>query len=154
MVRILRTFDGSTRWTFDQNQDGSPDLAGDFDGDGTVDVAASARLHALGGSLGGMMASLIGALEPQIETIIPISGGGGLADLGIRSQQGGVREAFIFWTLGPMFYVNADLSTGQARVDLQTADFVLERDYLAPIVDHAEARERTLARYAVVKKAA
>jgi deoxyribodipyrimidine photo-lyase len=39
-------------------------------------------------------------------------------------------------------------------VDLQTADFVLERDYLAPIVDHAEARERTLARYAVVKKAA
>lgn len=122
MVRILRTFDGTTRWTFDQNQDGTPDLAGDFDGDGTVDVAASAGLHALGGSLGGMMASLIGALEPQIETIIPISGGGGLADLGIRSQQGGVREAFIFWTLGPMYYVNADLSTGLARVDLQTAD--------------------------------
>ena len=39
-------------------------------------------------------------------------------------------------------------------IDLQTADFVLERDYQAPIVDHAEARERTLARYAVVKKAA
>jgi deoxyribodipyrimidine photo-lyase len=39
-------------------------------------------------------------------------------------------------------------------IDLQTADFVLDRDYLAPIVDHAVARERTLARYAVVKKAA
>ncbi|MDP3519395.1 MAG: deoxyribodipyrimidine photo-lyase [Hydrogenophaga sp.] len=38
-------------------------------------------------------------------------------------------------------------------IDLQTADFVLERHYLAPIVDHAEARARTLARYAVVKKA-
>jgi deoxyribodipyrimidine photo-lyase len=38
-------------------------------------------------------------------------------------------------------------------IDLQTADFVLARDYLAPIVDHAEARTRTLARYAVVKKA-
>jgi deoxyribodipyrimidine photo-lyase len=38
-------------------------------------------------------------------------------------------------------------------IDLQSADFVLARDYVAPIVDHAEARERTLARYAVVKKA-
>ena len=37
-------------------------------------------------------------------------------------------------------------------IDLQSAGFVLERDYLAPIVDHALARERTLARYAVVKK--
>ena len=37
-------------------------------------------------------------------------------------------------------------------VDLQSAGFVLERDYRAPIVDHAEARERTLLRYAVVKK--
>ncbi|WP_342129857.1 cryptochrome/photolyase family protein [Hydrogenophaga sp. OTU3427] len=38
-------------------------------------------------------------------------------------------------------------------IDLQPADFVLARDYVVPIVDHAEARERTLARYAVVKKA-
>jgi hypothetical protein len=95
LVRVLRTFDGTTRWAFDQNMDGSPDLAGDFDGDGTLDIAASAGLHALGGSLGGIMATLIGSLEPQMDTIIPISGGGGLADLGVRSQQGGVREAFI-----------------------------------------------------------
>ena len=33
----------------------------------------------------------------------------------------------------------------------QRAGCVIGRDYPAPIVDHAQARERTLARYAVVK---
>jgi deoxyribodipyrimidine photo-lyase len=37
-------------------------------------------------------------------------------------------------------------------IDLQTCGFNPGRDYPAPLVDHAEARERTLARYAVVKK--
>ncbi|TSE35821.1 Deoxyribodipyrimidine photo-lyase [Tepidimonas fonticaldi] len=36
--------------------------------------------------------------------------------------------------------------------DLQTAGVVLGRDYPMPIVDHAEARARTLERYAVVRK--
>jgi deoxyribodipyrimidine photo-lyase len=41
----------------------------------------------------------------------------------------------------------------QARpVDLQAAGVELGRDYPLPLVDHAQARERTLARYALVKK--
>jgi len=39
-------------------------------------------------------------------------------------------------------------------VDLAAAGVTLGRDYPAPIVDHAEARAATLARYAVVKKGA
>ena len=39
-------------------------------------------------------------------------------------------------------------------VDLAAAGVTLGRDYPAPIVDHAEARAATLARYAVVKKVA
>ena len=39
-------------------------------------------------------------------------------------------------------------------LELEAAGVVLGRDYPRPIVDHAQARERTLARYAVVKKAA
>ena len=39
-------------------------------------------------------------------------------------------------------------------VDLVAANFVLGRDYPAPIVAHDEARARTLARYAVVKASA
>lgn len=43
----------------------------------------------------------------------------------------------------------------QARpVDLLAAGVTLDTTYPRPVVDHAEARERTLARYAVVKKAA
>lgn len=37
-------------------------------------------------------------------------------------------------------------------VDLAAADIVLGRDYPWPIVDHAQAREATLRRYAVVKR--
>ncbi len=36
-------------------------------------------------------------------------------------------------------------------VDLEAAGFALGRDYPTPIVDHAEARRRTLERYAVVR---
>ena len=38
-------------------------------------------------------------------------------------------------------------------VDLQAAGLVLGRDYPAPVVQHDQARQRTLQRYAVVKGA-
>jgi deoxyribodipyrimidine photo-lyase len=38
-------------------------------------------------------------------------------------------------------------------VDLAAAKVEIGRDYPAPVVDHDEARARTLARYAVVKTA-
>jgi len=37
-------------------------------------------------------------------------------------------------------------------LELQSCGLVLGRDYPAPIIDHAQARAQTLARYAVVKK--
>jgi deoxyribodipyrimidine photo-lyase len=37
-------------------------------------------------------------------------------------------------------------------MELQSAGVVIGKTYPAPIVDHPEAREKTLARYAVVKK--
>jgi deoxyribodipyrimidine photo-lyase len=41
----------------------------------------------------------------------------------------------------------------QHPILLADAGIVLGRDYPAPVVDHAVARETTLQRYAVVKKA-
>ena len=38
LIRILRSFDGKKTWDLDVNLDGEPDLAGDFDGDGFVDL--------------------------------------------------------------------------------------------------------------------
>ena len=37
-------------------------------------------------------------------------------------------------------------------IELEAAGVTLDRDYPRPIVDHAQAREKTLERYAVVKK--
>jgi deoxyribodipyrimidine photo-lyase len=38
------------------------------------------------------------------------------------------------------------------RLEQEALGVVIGRDYPAPIVDHAQARAETLARYAIVKK--
>ena len=49
-------------------------------------------------------------------------------------------------------YIHAPWKMG--RVEQEALGMVIGRDYPAPIVDHAQAREETLARYAEVKKGA
>lgn len=49
-------------------------------------------------------------------------------------------------------YIHAPWLMG--RLEQESLGVVMGRDYPAPIVDHAQAREQTLARYAVVKKPA
>ncbi len=50
----------------------------------------------------------------------------------------------------PTKYIHAPWTMG--RIEQESIGTVIGRDYPAPIVDHAQAREETLARYAVVKK--
>ncbi|PKO35219.1 MAG: deoxyribodipyrimidine photolyase [Betaproteobacteria bacterium HGW-Betaproteobacteria-7] len=50
----------------------------------------------------------------------------------------------------PDKYIHAPWRMG--RLEQEALGIVIGRDYPAPIVDHAAARERTLARYAVVKR--
>jgi hypothetical protein len=102
LVRVLRGFDGVKRWRYDANRDGTPDLAGDFDGDGVLDVGGTAPIHITGGSLGGIMSALMAGVEPQIDVAIPVAGAAGLSDVGVRSIQGGVREAVNLRMLGPL----------------------------------------------------
>ncbi|MFT7623664.1 MAG: hypothetical protein ACI9WU_002847, partial [Myxococcota bacterium] len=102
LVRIIRSFDGERTWNMDVNADGTPELAGDFDGDGQVDIGIDSIIGMTGGSLGGMMSTYTGAIEPEIRAVLPIAAGGGLADMGLRSQQGGVREGFILRALCPL----------------------------------------------------
>jgi len=91
----------------DYNRDGQVDLAGDFNGDGEVDVGGPANSYfAWGQSLGGIMSALMGGAEPAIKAIAPTSGGGGLGDIAIRSTQGGVKEAVILRTIGPIITAN------------------------------------------------
>ncbi len=107
LVRILRAFDGQKRSRFDTNGDGAKDLAGDFDGDGNIDIGGDATLGMTGGSLGGIMAAVVGAIEPELDTIAPISAGGGLGDTGARTTLGGVRAAVVLRVMGPLFIGDA-----------------------------------------------
>ncbi len=118
LVRIIRGWDGKRLWDYDINNNGiKDDLAGDFDGDGKVDIGGpSASISMTGGSLGGIMSAVVGGLEPELDAVVPIAGGGGLIDVGIRSIQGGVKEAVTLRVMGPI-YVGSPGDDGAIRVD-------------------------------------
>ncbi len=103
LVRVFRAFDGSRKFNFDADGDGKLELAGDFDADGVIDVGGDGPIHMLGASLGGIMSTVVGALEPELDAVVPIAAGGGLGDVALRSIQGGVPEAVILRMLGPLF---------------------------------------------------
>jgi hypothetical protein len=122
LVRILKSFDGERRWAHDLDGDGQPELAGDFDGDGVVDVGAGSQLYAFGGSLGGIMSMVLGAVEPGITAIAPVSGGGGYGDMGPRSTQGGVYQAFILRAMGPLFVGTTNPDSGNMLLETIVVD--------------------------------
>lgn len=101
IVRILRQFDGVQPW-FDLDGDGMPELAGDFDADGQIDIGGDTPIGVFGASLGGIVAALMGSLEPEVDFIAPLSAGAGLGDVGIRSVQGTVKNAVILRVLAPI----------------------------------------------------
>jgi hypothetical protein len=109
LVRTLRSFDGVRTWAFDVNGDGQNDLAGDFDGDGKVDIGGpNVPIYLAGASLGGILASLIGGLEPEVDAIVPILPGGYLSEVGTRSDLGQVRDPMILRSVGPLMLVHPD----------------------------------------------
>ncbi|MFO0759838.1 MAG: hypothetical protein U0359_25355 [Byssovorax sp.] len=124
VIRTLRSFDGKTRWAFDPAGKGTPGLAGDFDGDGAVDVGGAASLHVMGGSLGGITGAVFGGVEPQVDTVISIVPGGMLSEIGTRSTLGGVRDAMVLRALGPLFYADSGNLMIRAN-DGQTSDVAL-----------------------------
>lgn len=104
LIRAFRGFDGRSLALDDLNHNGRlDDLAGDFNGDGVVDVGGpDASYFATGGSLGGILSMTLGSADASVRAAAPVSGGGGLTDVGIRSTQGGVKEAVILRVMGPL----------------------------------------------------
>jgi hypothetical protein len=89
-TRILRTWDGVLRGQQDGNGDQTPDLAGDFDGDGKVDVGSPVvRITASGDGFGGDVAVIAGALDPNVLAVGAVSAGGGLSDVATRTALDG-----------------------------------------------------------------
>ncbi len=112
LVQVFESFDGTNRWDWDVNRDGTKDLAGDFDGDGVIDVGAASKMSMGGGSLGGIMSALVGGTEPRIGVIVPISAGGGFAEIGKRAAPGGVKEAVSLRMMGPLLISEKNASGG------------------------------------------
>jgi hypothetical protein len=100
-VRILRSFDGRVG-PHDYTGDGLPDVAGDFDGDGVPDVGGPGVAYfASGESLGGIVSSIQGGIEPHMIAAAPMSGGGVLAmDVAMRSY--GVVDSVMGQMMGPL----------------------------------------------------
>jgi hypothetical protein len=89
LTRMLKAFDGATKSGQDYDGDGDPanDLAGDFNGDGVVDLGGpGVHYYSSGGSLGGLAAQIHGAIDPSFTATAPVSGGGGLVELAVRSS--------------------------------------------------------------------
>jgi len=124
LIRVFRGFDGKRRWKVDTNGDGkADDLAGDFDGDGVLDVGGPAgAFHMTGGSLGGIMSLFMGGIEPALSSIAPISGAAGLGEVALRSRQGGVPEPVFLRVMGPLFTGTQDPSTGLMKIETIVVD--------------------------------
>jgi hypothetical protein len=121
VTRMLRGFDGKARWAFDPAGHGAKGLAGDFDGDGVVDVGGEAPLHVIGGSLGGITGAVLAGVEPHVTDAVAIVPGGMLSEIGTRSTLGAIKHAMVLRAVGPLFY--ADKGHLMVRVnDDQTSD--------------------------------
>ncbi len=111
LIRLFHTFDGKVQMP-SMLETGKTVVAGDFNGDGIPDVSGpdvlpdgthnpGSDFFVWGISLGGMLSGILPAIEPSVSAAVPVSGGGGMADIGIRSIQGGVVEAVFLEVMGP-----------------------------------------------------
>ncbi len=82
---------GDTRVTCDWDDDGMADIGG-----------PDAKITLFGGSLGGINAGVAAAVIPEISAFVPVVPGGGIADVGIRTEIGGAVEAFVGRLLNPL----------------------------------------------------
>jgi hypothetical protein len=95
----------------DVDGDGSVDLAGDFDGDGVVDVGGYDRPYfQWGSSLGAIISMLMIGVEPAITAAAPVSGGGGLFDVSLRTELSTARHPIWLRVMGPI--VTGEPSSG------------------------------------------
>ncbi|MBL4636404.1 MAG: hypothetical protein JKY56_21260 [Kofleriaceae bacterium] len=116
LTKIVKSFNG-TRMGPDTNGDGSPNLAGDFDGDGLLDIGADSQLSMFGGSMGGIAAMFMAGVEPELDGIIPVVGGGVMSDIGFRSNNGSVPGSFFLQgVMGPLWTGTLD-ENGSMKIE-------------------------------------
>lgn len=104
-VRIMRTWDGNRTWSLDTNKDGQPELtglAGDFNGDGVVDMGGPAgSFSTWGQAWGGVVASLLAATEPAITAVAAVATAG-LLQRKSKAPPDGLMAPFYLHLMGPL----------------------------------------------------
>ncbi|HEY1956566.1 MAG TPA: hypothetical protein VGH28_13170 [Polyangiaceae bacterium] len=148
--RVLRTFDGRTG-DQDYDDDGKPNVLGDFDTDGVPDVGGSAPIFSSGDSYGGIFTMIHTALDPNVTAGGSISGGGGLTDVASRSF--GVVDSVIEQLITPLVVAvpassrphdgnstgSATLcASGQMSVRMVVNDLIQSREVEVACLDKAE----------------
>jgi hypothetical protein len=141
LVQVLRSFNGSTKMTVGAN---GAVLAGDFNLDGVPDLAGArtfadsvslvgtskpafakndpnpgADLFTFGVSLGGILSAIAPAVEPEVRATAPVSAGGGLADVALRSSLPQIVGGVYLELLGP-FFATCPFSPSSGPADPQT----------------------------------
>ena len=136
LVRILRSFDGERSFVdgagewqaieseieeiaadWDLNGDGEPQLAGDFSGDGVVDFGGERPYVTWGTSLGGIQSTVLAAAEPTIVAGASNAGGGGMADIAVRSTISNVRSSTMLRMFGPLVVGNTSADGETTRLE-------------------------------------
>ncbi len=85
-------------------------LAGDFNGDGVLDVGGpDNRYYAAGTSLGGIHTSVLMAVEPSLVAGVPIVSGGGMTDVLVRTTLATAVRPVLAETIGPVVVGCPDL---------------------------------------------
>ncbi|MEE8410157.1 MAG: hypothetical protein V3T05_11165, partial [Myxococcota bacterium] len=126
-VRVLRNF-GTETMPVDIDGDGQDEIAGDFNADGVADIGGEQPYSMFGQSLGGIMAALVGPMEPMMTAIAPGSGGAGLFDLVMRSTQGGVVQAVFLPFFGPLIIGVPVGTTGRYELKFDLLDINKETE--------------------------
>ncbi|MCP4448215.1 MAG: hypothetical protein GY811_23185 [Myxococcales bacterium] len=107
-VKVVNSFDGVLKWA-DVDGDGEADLAGDFDGDGVLDIGEAGEMYLFGGSMGGITAMLLAGIEPEFEAVAPLVGGAPVSDIGFRSDNNTVPGSFFLrGVMGPIWVGTLD----------------------------------------------
>jgi len=131
-TRVLRAFDGHVG-AQDYNDDGVPDVAGDFDLDGIPDLGGPTQpITTSGNSFGGVLAMVHGAVDPNVTAAAPISGGAGLTDVATRSAL--VPDSVLEQVFSPMIVAvpaktigltGAGVAQTQCSADQRSVRFVV-----------------------------
>ncbi|MCB9763719.1 MAG: hypothetical protein H6739_28375 [Alphaproteobacteria bacterium] len=83
--------------------DGGTAVSCDWSGDGVPDIGGPDNTYyLLGGSLGGINAAVAAPVLPDVKATVPVVPGGGLLDVGIRTEIGGAVEAMVGRLISPL----------------------------------------------------